>query len=432
MTDDRAERGRRVIADVPIPFDRAVSLVRGEARPLPGETIALAAAHGRVLAEDVTAPHPVPPFENSTVDGYAVRAADVAGASEERPVELAVAGEVMAGDPGRAALAPGTALRIMTGAPVPPGADAVVMLEWTESLPGRVRVEREVEAGRFIRRVGEDVREGEVVLRAGTRIGAAELGVLASLGRTSFAVRRRPRVAVLATGDELLEAHEPLAPGRIRSSNSWTLAAQAREAGADVHDLGIARDDPRDLAMRLEQGRDHDVLLTSGGVSVGDRDLVQSVLAGLGFRRIFWRVEASPGKPLLFGRLGDALVFGIPGNPVSSMVSFENFVRPLLRRLEGDTRPERPRVRALLADPVRGPKDRRHFARVRLTWRPEGFVAEEVHPHGSGNLRSMANANALAVVPEGVERIERGETVEVMMLGEPDAWDGGDAGAAGE
>ncbi|HMB68442.1 MAG TPA: gephyrin-like molybdotransferase Glp, partial [bacterium] len=297
---------------------------------------------------------------------------------------------------------------------------AVVMLEWTEFSPGRVRVERRVEAGRFIRRVGEDVREGDEVLPAGTRIGAAELGVLASLGCTRFAVHRRPRVAVLATGDELLEAHEPLAPGRIRSSNSWTLAAQAREVGAEVRDLGIARDDPGDLARRLEQGRDCDVILTSGGVSVGDRDHVQEVLGSLGFRRIFWRVLASPGKPLLFGKLGDALVFGVPGNPVSSMVSFENFVRPLLARMAGHARPDRPRVRAVLGDPLRGPADRRHFARVRLVWDRDGFVAEEVRPHGSGNLRSMANANALAVLPEGVERRERGEMVDVVMLREPD------------
>jgi molybdopterin molybdotransferase len=421
VTRPAGERGRRLVADAPIPFDEAAARVRAESRPLPAETIALENAAGRVLAAGVTAPHPVPPFESSTVDGYAVRAEDVAGASADAPVELAAAGEVMAGDAGGASLAPGTARRIMTGAPVPAGADAVVMLEWTEVLTGRVRVERGVEPGRFIRRVGEDVRQGDAVLAAGTRIGAAELGVLASLGCTSFPVHRRPRVAVLATGDELLEAHEPLAPGRIRSSNSWTLAAQAREAGADVRDLGIARDDPGELARRLEAAGDCDVILTSGGVSVGDRDHVQAVLAELGFRRIFWRVTASPGKPLLFGRLGGALVFGVPGNPVSSMVSFENFVRPLLRRLQGDARPERPRVRATLADPIRGPKDRRHFARVRLSWGRDGFIAEEVRPHGSGNLRSMANANALAVLPEGVEARERGETVEVMMLGEPDA-----------
>jgi molybdopterin molybdotransferase len=410
----------RLVADPPIPFDRAEELIRKEARALPAEEVALAEAAGRVLAGSIRAPHPVPPFENSTVDGYAVRAADVAGASADSPVELRVPGEVMAGDAGDRTLAPGTALRIMTGAPVPPGADAVVMLEWTEFTPERVRVEREVEAGRFIRRVGEDVREGDEVLRGGTRIGAAELGVLASLGCTRFAVHRRPRVAVLATGDELLEAHEPLAPGRIRSSNSWTLAAQAREVGAEVRDLGIARDEPGDLAGKLEQALDCDVILTSGGVSVGDRDHVQAVLGSLGFRRIFWRVQASPGKPLLFGRLGDAIVFGIPGNPVSSMVSFENFIRPLLARLGGHAQPERPRVRAVLADPVRGPADRRHFARVRLVWEGDRFVAEEVRPHGSGNLRSMANANALAVLPEGVDRRERGETVDVVMLREPD------------
>jgi molybdopterin molybdotransferase len=415
------ERERRLIVEPPIPFARAVELVRERTPRLPREEVPLAEAAGRVLAADFAAPHPVPPFENSTVDGYAVRAADVAGATAEWPVRLDVVGDVGAGEPGSIRVRSGTAVRIMTGAPLPPGADAVVMLEWTAFTTGTVRVERAVDPGRFIRRVGEDVAAGDVVLAEGSRLGSAAVGVLASLGGARVAVRRRPEVAVLATGDELLDVEEELTPGKIRSSNSWTLAGQAREAGAVVRDLGIARDDPADLAARLERARGCDVLLTSGGVSVGDRDHVRHVLRELGLEEVFWRVAASPGKPLLFGTLGSTLVFGVPGNPVSSMVVFENFVRPALRRMQGDPRPDRPRVQAVLEQAVSGPADRRHFARVRLSWGPGGFRAGEVRPHGSGNLRSMVHANALAVLPEGRDRADAGEAVEVVLLGEPDA-----------
>jgi molybdopterin molybdotransferase len=308
----------------------------------------------------------------------------------------------------------------MTGAPIPPGADAVVMLEWTEWTESLVRVTRSVEPGRFIRRTGEDTAPGQVVLEAGRELGGADLGVLASLGVTVLRVRRRPLVAILVTGDELVAAHEPLSPGKIRSSNNHSLAAQVREAGGVVLSLGMGRDDVRELAGRIARARSADVLLTSGGVSVGDKDEVQRVLDSLGFQKILWRVAASPGKPLLFGKLSRTLVFGLPGNPVSSMISFENFVRPVLRLLQGDPRPDRPRVRALAAEDISGPGARRHFARVRLSYGPSGYVVHDVQPHGSGNLRSMVNANALGIVPEGRGKVLRGETIEVIVLGRPD------------
>ncbi|MGQ0721461.1 MAG: molybdopterin molybdotransferase MoeA [Candidatus Eiseniibacteriota bacterium] len=411
---------KRLHADTPLPFDEAAKLVRGEVVALPAEEVELALAQGRVLAADVVAPHPVPPFENSTVDGYAVRAADVTGASTEHPVELEVLGDSVAGGPPAAALRPGAAVRIMTGAPIPPGADAVVMLEWTQFARDRVRVERPVEPGRAVRRIGEDVAAGAVVLERGTRLGPAAVGMLASLGRERVSVHRRPVVGVLATGDELLAVGDELRPGKIRSSNDWTLRGLVRDAGAEVRDLGLARDDRADLAARLAATAGLDVLITSGGVSVGDRDEVQAVLLDLGFERVFWRVASSPGKPLLFGRLHGALVFGLPGNPVSSMVAFENFVRPALRALEGDRRPGRPRVRARLDGDLRGPEDRRHFARVRLRWSDGGFRIREVGPHGSGNLRSMVEANALAVLPEGCGRASAGEELEVIVLADPD------------
>lgn len=408
--------GHRLQLDPPIPFDEAMARVAHHVHPLPVEECYLPEAHGRVLAETVTAAHPVPPFDNSTVDGFAVKAEDLRHATSEHPVELEVVGEVSAGDPGDVAFGNGQAVRIMTGAPIPADADAIVMLEWTEWSGTRVRVMRPGTAGQFVRRAGEDIQPGSVVIEAGTRLRPAAIGVLASVGVVNVQVHRTPRLAVLATGDELLALGEELAPGRIRGTNQYVLAGLARECGAQVTDLGVARDDRADLAQRIEQARAYDVLLTSGGVSVGDRDHVQEVLLGAGFEKVFWRVATSPGKPLLFGKLGDTLVFGLPGNPVSSSVAFENFVRPALGKLEGDAGGERIVVRAVTDTALSGPEDRRHFARVSVTWRPDGYHVDEVRPHGSGNLMSMVKANGLAVLPEGVRAVEVGSGVDVILL----------------
>ena len=410
--------GRRLELEEPVPFAEAQALVRATVSPLPAEDVSLREAGGRVLAEAITAPHPVPPFDNSMVDGFAVVARDVREAGPENPVELPVDEDVPAGRGTQLALAPGRAMRIMTGAPLPDGADAVVMLEWTEWEGDRVRVERAVEPGQFVRRAGEDMEAGARVLEPGETLGPAALGVLASLGKARLAVHRRPTVSVLATGDELLRVEEELSPGKIRSSNDLTIAGQAREAGAEVVELGFARDDDEELAERIGRARDADVLVTSGGVSVGDRDRVQSVLENAGFERVLWRVATSPGKPLLFGRLGETLVFGLPGNPVSSMVSFENFVRPVLRMLQGDRRPDRPRLRGVVREAITGPAPRLHFARVRVAQGRQGISVHEVRPLGSGNLRSMMHANALAVLPEGVGRVEAGDVVDVVLTGD--------------
>jgi molybdopterin molybdotransferase len=265
--------------------------------------------------------------------------------------------------------------------------------------------------------VGEDVLAGDVVLRPGRSLAPADVGLLAALGIARVVVRRRPHVALLVSGDELLEPTDPPQPGKIRSSNDWTLAGQIRAAGGLLQRLGIARDDLADLAPRLERARGADVLVTSGGVSVGDRDLLREALARAGFREILWRVASSPGKPLLFGKLGGSLVFGLPGNPVSSMVAFENFVRPSLRLLQGDATPDRPRICARVVGALSGAKDRRHFARVRVAYGEDGYSAREVGPAGSGNLRSMVEANGLAIVHEGRKKVEAGEIVEVMLLG---------------
>jgi molybdopterin molybdotransferase len=403
-----------------LPFDEAKRRVNAEIAPLEAEDVDLDEAYGRVLVHPITAPHPLPPFTNSAVDGWAVRAQDVEGATDAAPVSLDVVGEVAAGGTAGIALSPGQAMRIMTGAPLPDGADALVMQEHTEWTERRVRIRRPAKPGRHVRRAGEEASQGDEVLPAGRALRAAGVGMLASLGVARVRVHRRPNVVVLATGDELLEAHEPLSPGKIRSSNDRTLVGQARAAGAVARRLTPVRDDRERLVERIDTARGADVLITSGGVSIGDRDLLAIALECLGFRTIFWRVASSPGKPLLFGRLGSMLVFGLPGNPVSSMVAFENFVRPALRTLEGDRSPERPRVAARLAAAISGPHDRRHFARVRLAHDGSEWIAREVGPPGSGNLRSMVEANALAVLPEGHGRAEAGDRIEVMVLEEPD------------
>lgn len=410
-------RQRLEVGAPPIPFDEAIRRVRIEVHPLPSEQVSLEDAYDRVLATSLRAPCALPPFEASSVDGWAVRSEDVVSAREEAPVALDVIGEVTAGRALEAPIASGQAARIMTGAPLPAGADAVVMLEWTEWTDRRVFVRRAAATGRAVRRVGEDVGAGDEVLAAGRALSPADVGLLASLGITKVPVHRQPRVALLVTGDELLDAHEELRPGKIRSSNDWTLLGHLRAAGAIPQSLGIGRDDLADLARRIEQAHGADVLVTSGGVSVGDRDLLREALAVAGFSEIFWRVASSPGKPLVFGRLGDTLVFGLPGNPVSSLVAFENFVRPALRRLQGDAHPERARVLARVEERFSGSGDRRHFARVRLAYGPDGYRVREVGPRGSGNLFSMVMANGLAIVPEGRKLVEAGETVEVIVLG---------------
>lgn len=407
-------------APEPHPFDEAKQRVRQEIAPLGLEEVDLDVAYDRVLAEPVRATHRLPPFTNSAVDGWAVRAADIAAASPGNPVRLAIVAHSVAGRAAGVRVGPGEAVRIMTGGPMPDGADALVMQEHAEWDERHVHIREAARPGHHVRPAGEEAEVGDEVLAPGRPLTPAAVGMLASLGVPRVRVHMRPRVDVLATGDELLEAHDALAPGKIRSSNDRTLVGQVRAAGAIARRMALAADDLDVLVERIEAARAADVLVTSGGVSVGDRDFLDAALTRLGFRRIFWRVASSPGKPLLFGRLGGTLVFGLPGNPVSSMVAFENFVRPALRMLQGDVQPERPRTIARAAAAISGPRNRRHFARVRLAHDGSDWIAREVGPKGSGNLRSMADANALAIVPEGLDRVEAGERVEVMLLGMPD------------
>ena len=387
-------------------------------RPLSGLDLGLMDAHGCVLIEDVVAPLPLPGFDNSSQDGYAVRREDVLGASDAKPVMLPVTGDIAAGPASPLRVQPGVCVRIMTGAMMPAGADAVVPLEWTDRGISSVSITRVPDAGAYVRRVGEDVAAGETVLTAGTHLGAAQIGIAAAVGRSRLVVRPRPRVVVVSTGSELVEPGEALSPGRIVDSNSPALTAAAIEAGAIAYRVGIVPDDPRTLAATLEdQLVRADVLVTSGGVSVGAYDVVKEVLGRLGTVQ-FDKVAMQPGMPQGFGTIGpdSTPVFGLPGNPVSALVSFEAFVRPALRTMLGATPIERPRVRAVAGKALTAPEGKQAFLRVYLEVKKGAYVVTPVSGAGSHLLAGMARANALAIVPVGVERIAAGEPVDVLVL----------------
>jgi molybdopterin molybdotransferase len=397
--------------------EEALERVLGAFHPLEPERVPILDALGRVLAEDVYADVDIPPYANSSMDGYAVVAADTAGASRQAPARLHVAGDLAAGHVTEMAVKPGTAIRIMTGAPIPPGADAVVRVEDTEARGEWVDIFAEVPVGQYVRPAGEDVRRGELVLQRGMIVRPQEVGMLATLGRSQVQAIRRPRVAVLATGDEVVEIDASLAPGKIRNANSYSNAAQVVKYGGVPVTLGIARDQVRELTEKIRAGLAQrvDLFLTSGGVSVGDFDLVKDVLAAEGEIN-FWRVRMKPGKPLAFGRIGGVPVLGLPGNPVSVMVSFEMFVRPAILTMLGVTELERPTVEATLMDELECKDDRRHYLRVRVEGHEGAYRAYLTGGQGSGILSSMVKANALAVIPEDWTHAPAGARVRVMML----------------
>jgi molybdopterin molybdotransferase len=386
--------------------------------PLGDFEVNLLDAHGCLLTEDVVAPHPLPAFDNSAMDGYAVRLADVRDASAQRPVTLPVVGDIPAGSVAPYRIQPGLTARIMTGAPVPAGAEAVVPVEWTDGGLAQVRVERAPQPGQHIRRAGEDVAAGAAVLRAGTHLRAAQLGLLAAVGRDRARVRPRPRVVVVSTGAELVEPGAAVAPGQIADSNSYTLTAAARESGAIAYRVGIVPDDSRTLLATLEdQLIRADLLVTTGGVSVGAYDVVKGVLSRLG-TVAFDRVAMQPGMPQGFGTIGpdNTPIFTLPGNPVSAFVSFEVFVRPALRRMLGVEPIVRPVVRARLAAAVTSPPGKRSYARGVVEARDGGYRVTPQAGQGSHQLAALAAANCLVVVPEDVTALGADDEVDVLLL----------------
>lgn len=400
----------------------AVQRIMQDVAALPSEQVPLASAAGRVLARDAVAPYTLPQWDNAAMDGYAVRAEDVAGASGEHPVQLAVIETIAAGALPTRSVGPGEAARIMTGAPIPPGADSVVRVEDTDGGSAIVTVFNGRDAGRNVRPRGEDFREGEKVLTGGTVLGPPQIGVLASLGMAVISVHRRPVVAIAGSGDELVELdrfHEVLEGRRVVASNSYTLAAAVAAAGGIPVVLGNARDNVAELSELLERGRGMDLLLTTAGASVGEHDYTRSALERLGGQLAFWRVRMRPGAPLGYGLLERTPWIGLPGNPVSAMVTFELFARPAIRRMLGHRNPFRRTVNVVLEEPVSIGAKLTHFLRAIVSERQDGRLgARLTGPQGSGILTSMARANALLVVPADRERNAPGDELEALLLGE--------------
>jgi molybdopterin molybdotransferase len=386
-------------------------------RPLPPTQLGITEAEGSVLAEDITASRPLPPFDNSAMDGYALIAADTAGAAKDAPVTLRVTGEVAAGDTGAYAVTPGTCLRITTGAKLPGGADAVVPVEETDGGIVQVAIRLAVEPGDAVRYSGGDAREGDVLLARGTRLGPMQIAVLASSGRARAEVFPRPRVAVFSTGDELTEPGQPLAPGKIWDSNSFMLAAAAREAGCLAFRHGPVPDNPREILAAIEhQLLRADLLITSGGVSMGGKhDVVKDTLSRLGTIQ-FRKVAMQPGMPQGFGTIGEdsTPIFTLPGNPVSAYVSFQIFVLTALGALQGQPDRQLPSVQATVTGPLRSPPGRRSYMRGVLN-RADGTVTP-LSGQGSHQVATLGRANALIVVPEWAVHIKEGDDVEVLCL----------------
>jgi molybdopterin molybdotransferase len=400
----------------PIDVAEARRLVLGRVSPLGSDSVPLREAFGRILAVDVESVEPVPGFDNSSMDGFAVRAEDTHGARAESPVSLEVVDESRAGRPASSALRQGQAIGISTGAVIPDGADAVIRIEDTSVQDGRVEIEAEVEPGKNVRRAGDDIEPGRTVLRRGTRIGAAELGVLASVGVAQATCARRPRLGVLTTGDELLEPGDATRPGGVRNSNGYTIPTLARIAGAEVVASETVKDDPDLIRDAIERSLDRELAVICGGVSVGRHDHVKEALASLGVQQVFWKVALKPGKPTWFGVAPQGtLVFGLPGNPVSAMVTFLLFVRPAIRAMTG-VADRADRIRATLDQDLPKPPGRAHAVRCRLEARDDGWHAWPTGDQDSHVLTSMLGAEALTIVPADADPPAAGDTVEVELL----------------
>ena len=380
------------------------------------EKVSLDQALGRVMAEDVVSRINNPPLDNSAMDGYAVIAGDIQSATPENPVKLEMVEEIAAGYTAKGTLKPGQTMRIMTGAPIPPGADAVLMQEDTQKDGDSILCLDRADVEENIRRAGEDIKIGESVLKKGTTLSPAHIGMLAVIGRSQIAVGQRPTVAILSTGDEILELDETPEGPQIFNSNGHMLAAQIKSAGGIPVYLGIAKDTEEDLMEKFAWALKADIVVSSGGVSVGDYDLVKSTLQKMGQDMLFWKVAMKPGKPLAFGRIRKTPIFGLPGNPVSSFVSFEQFVRPSLRKVLGCSDLSHKTVQAKLTRTIYKKPGRLHFLSSIVSWANGEYTVTPAGEQGSGILKSAANANGLLIFPLEAEEIKQGQEVAVQLL----------------
>jgi molybdopterin molybdotransferase len=405
----------------PLTAAEAARRILDEVRRQPALRMPLDDALDAVLAEDVVSPLDIPAWTNSAMDGYAARGADVRGATEDRPVRLRVVEHLPAGRFPTRAIGPGECARIFTGAPLPEGSDTVIRQEDTNQGTEIVTIVRDRDVGANVRRAGEDIPKGRTVLTRGTELGPAQLGVLASLGLAHPLVFRHPRVAILGSGDEIVDVDQPeeiLSGRKIASSNTHTLMALVRRAGAEPVNLGIARDTPESLREHLTRALDADLLVTTAGISVGEHDYLRAVLDELGAEQRFWRIRMRPGAPVGFGLLKGVPWIGLPGNPVSTMVTFELFVRPAIRKMAGHPLPFRRTVPVRVAEPIQLKPRLQHFLRAVVTDGPGGPEARLTGPQGSGILSSMILANALLILPEGQLETPAGATVRALLLDE--------------
>jgi molybdopterin molybdotransferase len=399
-----------------ISVEEALKTILEGIKPLDCETLPIISALGCVIGEDIVSGRTIPPLANSAMDGYAVISADTTFASRQKPAVLDVLEDVPAGKVATQAIHKGQGIRIMTGAPLPKGANAVIRVEDTEADEDKVKIFVSAEPGLDIREAGEDVETGELVILRGTVLRAAEVGMLAALGRSFVTVHQRPLVAVVSTGDELVEVDEVPGPGKIVNSNGYSLAALILEAGGIPLQVGIARDNREDLLEKFKTAARADIIVSSGGVSVGDYDLVKDIMAEIGSRIQFWRVAMRPGRPLAFGRLEGKPLFGLPGNPVSSMVSFEQFIRPVILTMRGYQNIYRKAIQAEMTDGFVKKKGLKYFIRARVEHRDGKYYASMTGEQGSGILKSMVLANGLIVLPEDVTEVKPGDKVSVQLL----------------
>ena len=401
-----------------ISVEEALQTILAGCRPMGLEKVNILEARGRVIGEDVFAPRDIPSAANSAMDGYAVRSADTKGVSALKPVELKVIETIAAGSAPRKTLQAGQAARIMTGAVVPKGADAVVRREDTEEQGKTVRIKVAAPKGLDIRFPGEDVQKGERVIAAGSVLRPGYIGMLAALGKSFVSVHQKPRVAILSTGDELVDIETDPPPGKIVNSNSYSLAAQILECGGIPIMMGIGRDKKAELVEKFQIARRADVILSSGGVSVGDYDFVKDVMGDIGNAMHFWQVAMRPGKPLAFGSIEGVPLFGLPGNPVSVMVSFEQFVRPYLLKMQGHVRIFRETITAQSAQDIKKGIGTKNFIRAVVQKEKDRYLARVTGEQGSGILKSMVVANAFIVLPEKVSFVKKGDQVVLQLLDE--------------